>query len=602
MLCYLLQEAPTKNYFYNTTADKGHRNMKGIHTVKQKVDRDSITNEAVMLLGTKADALRAQTEKFYEGLADNPLHDEAYMEVIKRGLKLKSTSDLFTEEERAFFQEIDRAEADARRLFSELCDERRSIERAIESESMYADTIRPQGESLSELAEKNENDQGAMADIIAQLMETRTLATGIGWERYEALLHKNYRRITSEVRAIVKELKAVTFIEKESIKLEFPKALHIQLETDYYEANTLLALPDAVSLEATEEVLQPLLYHHRKALEASNYSTTFIDTLINSKCKELAKSAEISIDEDTFGIFTTSVDRYTFTKDKVSNHLTELTVGETEVTVESQKDRKKGKEIVTLVTLNFDELSEGEDGIKKLKALDNMDRVLLDALVSVWVSAEASGELRDKTAVTTLQTLYRIITKNPNSRLDAEKEQDLVDRLHKLTSAIISINAEAESKYYKELVNFERSGALVSVVIDRAVINGNVVDNAVYIMRLDKSPLYTYAKLKNQIASVPLKQLDTKARYKTEETIAIERYLISRIESIPRLSNEILINKLFEEVGIYEKDYKNFKKKRSETIKKIEDILKGYMETKYIKRYSIESKGRKQYYKIVIHK
>lgn len=574
------------------------------YEVRHNVNMDIITNESVLLLGSKADALRAQAESYYSELADNPLHDEAYMEILKRGLKLKKESSLFNEEERAFFNAIDLAEDEARRLFADLCREKDSIDRAVKTDSMYADTLRPQGESLPELAERNANEQGAVSDIIANLLETRSIATGIGWERYEALLYKNYKRTTKEIRAIVKELKAVTFLEKESVKLEFPKALHIQYETEHYEANSLLVLPDEVSLEYVQEILTPLLYHHKKALEKSEYSTSLLGTLLNSKTKELAKSAEINIVGDELAeLYSIAVENYSFTKDKVSNQLTKLKDGvERKLALENQKDKKKGAEITTLVTLNFKDLSEGEGGIKKLKYLDNMDRELLNAVVSVWESANINGEIVKGEAVTTLQTLYRIITKNPNSRLDAKTEQDLVDRLMKLTSAVIAINAEAESKYYKALTNFERSGALVSVVVDRAIINGNSVENAVRIMRLDKSPLYTYAKLKNQIATVPLNLLDTKAVNKTPENIAIESYLISRIESIGHLSNEILISTLLEEVGIFEKDYKDFKDKRKQVIKKVDALLKGYKDNRYIRGYEFKSGKRMKYYKIVIHR
>ena len=560
--------------------------------------------EQIQRITETAKALRTKLETLYSELPDNPLLDAEQTDIIKRGLKLKKEADIFTDEERAFFYEIDRADSEARQLLSDLIEEKKQIERAEKRDAFYESPMRIF--SLSDILDENATDMETATAIITDIQELRALSTGIGWGRYEALLHKNYKRITAEIRAIVKELKAVKFVETEHMKLEFPNAIHIQFETDYYRAESLLLLPEKPTHEETAEMLAPLLYHHRKALEESEYSTSLIDTLIRSKSKELAKAADVSIQGDAFSeIFTTSVDTYTFTKDKVSNQLTKLVAGkERKLALESQKDRKKGKgtEITTLVTLNFDELSEGEDGIKKLKSLDNMDRVLIDALFSVWLSAESNGELINGIAVTTLQVLYRIITKNPNSRLDAAKEQDLIDRLHKLNSAGIKINAKAESKYYEGLTNFERSGQLASTVIDRAIINGNTVDNAVYINPIYKNPLYTYAKIKNQIASVPLKQLDTKGRYKTEETIAIESALIRRIEAIGRLSNEILIDNLLEEAGITKESYKNFKKKRSETIKKIEDILKGYVVNGYIKKYSITPRGRLQYYKIIIHK
>ena len=232
---------------------------------------------------------------------------------------------------------------------------------------------------------------------------------------------------------------------------------------------------------------------------------------------------------------------------------------------------------------------------------------MLNAVTSVWVSAFNNGEIYNGEAITTLQTLYRIMTKNPNSRLDSpEKEKELADRLMRLNATNMTINAEAEFGAYPELKKqrnrLERRGSLAQIVIDRATVNGNTVYNAVRISNHHRTPLYTYAKLKNHIASVPLKYLDTKASNKNNETIAIESYLISRIEAIDHISNVVLIDTLLEKVGIFEKDYKNFKKKRSEVVKKIDKLLAGYVSTGYIKRYEFQAGRRRPYYKVVIYK
>ena len=66
--------------------------------------------------------------------------------------------------------------------------------------------------------------------------------------------------------------------------------------------------------------------------------------------------------------------------------------------------------------------------------------------------------------------------------------------------------------------------------------------------------------------------------------------------------NEIVIDKLLGEAGIEPYKYKNFKKKRSDVCKKIDQLLTGYVNTGYIRKYSIVAKGRKRYYKIIIDK
>ena len=562
--------------------------------------------EQIYNIKEHAEALRSHMEQMYGELPDNPLHDAEYIDILRKGLKLKKEADIFTEEERAFFDEIDKADEEARQILSDLFKEKAQIEKAEKTEAFYATSLRVL--SLSELAEENASDTEIVTSVITDLLETRTLSTGIGWPRYEAMLKGQYKRTIDEAKAIVRELQAVKFLENGKIKLEFPNALYIKYETEYYTAESLVALPDKPTYEVTEETLKPLLYHHRKALEESNYSSSALETAIHSKSKKLATTAKISIDSEAFSSrYTTAPSAYTFTKDKVSNSLTKLEKGTQEVGVESQKDKKKGKEITTLVTLDFDELANGEKGIKRLKSLDIMDRELLNAVVSVWESAAANGEIVNGEATTTLQTLYRILTKNPGSRLDnPEKEKELSDRLMKLNAANIAINAEAEFDTYPALKKgrkaLERRGSLVSIVIDKATVNGNTVYNTVRIMRLDRSPLYTYAKLKGHIASVPLKLLDTKAVNKNDETIAIEGYLIRRIEAIERISNGIVIDTLLEEVGIHEKDYKDFRGKRFKVIRKIDELLAGYVSTGYIKKYEFKAKGRIQYYKVNIYK
>ncbi len=567
----------------------------------------TMTNaEQIQRIIDTATALRTKMECLYNELPNNPLLDEERRDMLKRGLKLKKEADFFTEDERKFFDEIDKADNEARQILSDLLKEKDQIEKAEKRESFYAESFRVL--SLSQIMEENASDTEKVTAAITDLTELRSLATGIGWDRYDALLHKNYSRIMAEARAIVKELKAVKFVETAGFKLEVPSALLIKYETDSFTAESITALPDSPTKEAVIEVLESLLYHHRKALKESNYKTSQLDTLISSKSKELVESAEISIDEDTFtSLYTTSVETYTLTKDKVSNQLTKLVAGTNAVATESQRDRKKGKEITTYVTLDFDELEE--NGVKKIKNLDNMDRELLTAVVSVWESASLNNEVVNGEAVTTLQTLYKIITKNPNSKLDTpEKEKNLADRLMKLNSTNMTINADEEFGYYPALkgAKLERRGSLISVVIDRATVNGNTVYNAVRIIKLNRSPLYTYAKLKKQMTSIPLKQLDTKARNMNEETIILSGCLIRRIEQIKRndrgqlIMNEIVIDKLLNEAGIEPDKYKNFKKKRSDVCKKIDQLLSGYVSTGYIKKYSIVAKGRKQYYKIVI--
>lgn len=566
------------------------------------------TAEALQELKIELNELSKRLEDYYGELPDNPFTDEEYMSIIKGGLRLMPTADIFTDEERAFFYQIDEADLDGRQLLSDLIEEKKQIEKAEKNDRFYESPIRLM--SLSDIMAENANSIDDVNDIITQIVELKSLATGIGWPRYEALLHKQYRRTMSEIRAIVKELKVVSLLETDKLKLDFPSGLHIQFETDYYKAESLMMLPDAPSFEAVEEMLRVLLYHHKKALIISEYSTSELDTQIKNKCKSLAKSNNVRLDDDiSQSVFTPSFDTYTFTKDIVSRELTTLNHKEEKpIPQELQVPGKKEKqEVTTFVTIAFEELADAGNGLEKLKSLDNIDKALLNAITSVWQSAYNADAIHNGEAVTTLQTLYRIMTKNPNSRLDSpEKEKELVDRLMRLTTTSLIINAEAEFGAYPELkkqrTRLERGGSLAQIVVDRATVNGNTVYNAVRISNHHRTPLYTYAKLKNQLVSVPLKLLDTKASNKNNETIAIEEYLIDRIEAEKTLANGILIDTILDNVGIHEKDYKNFKKKRSEVVKKIDKLLAGYVSTGYIKKYKFQAGHRRPYYKVFIYK
>lgn len=565
--------------------------------------------EQIQSIKERAEALRAEMESRYSELEDNPLQSKEHTEMLKSGLRLKKESEIFTPEERDFFDRIDATDDEARQILSNLSSEKVQLEKAKETDSMYETPIRVL--PLSDLIEENANDTEIIYSVIADLMETRNLATGIGWGRYETLLQGNTERIIAEVKAIINAFEAVSFIETDSIRMEVPYGLYISFEADYYQAEHITLLPESpktADQNNIEDTIYLFLYHHRKCLEGDSKSLALVDQLVEKKLRELATTPATEIEEASY--VTSAIDNFVFAKDKISNNLTRLKSGRPfEIEVESARDRKKGKELITRVQLDFKPADAGITVLSPDTKITPEDRELLWAIFSVWETAAQNGELVDGTAVTTLQKLYRVYTKNPQARLDPSKEEDLSQQiLLTLNRAALDINATAESAYYSDLVDFNRQGPLTSIYFDKARVNGVLVANAVHIVRLDLSPLYSYAKAKGQLVTVPLKMLDAKAAnskakvVKTDDAVTIEGYLIRRIESIPHISNVILIDTLLDEVGIYKENYSNFNKKRSETVKKIENILNGYVDTGYIKSFKFKSKGRIRYYSVVIEK
>ena len=274
---------------------------------------------------------------------------------------------------------------------------------------------------------------------------------------------------------------------------------------------------------------------------------------------------------------------YVFPIDPISRKITELEVSnETEITnkidVTGKKDKKKGKEdIITYVTLKnelYDDLG--------ITNIDDFDTAVMEAIITEWENGET---------ITTPQSLYRIMTKNFNSRISEEKEEQILESLKKLRTYNIIINADEEAKYYPSLKLKSLEGTLISTSVFKGIYNRK--EATLISIELKYSPLYIYAKEKKQLCSVPFNCLTTNKVNKNAETIKIERFLISRIESIPRLSNKITLETIFKEAGIKEACTDPTKRKR--TIKKIKELLDGYIETGYIKGYTVNIKGKAQH-------
>lgn len=567
----------------------------------------------------------SQLEKEAEQMLTATADDE-YMSAITSGLQLKTTADLFTKSERNLLGRVEKLQRESFRLLELIQDEALALIKAEREAQGYESRI---GEPIEVLRKRNQKDHMEASDIVSRATKLSSIAKANGWNRYTEMLKKNPDRALKEAKAIVDSLniiEAINPIPNVDTMFQFPQALHAEIETDTYIQRRRYLTPQPFSEMSKAEqtaavsfMLSPLLYHHRKALEEDIAKTALLNSYIEQKRTLLASEPTTEVDADNFASYlTSSIDTYSFPHDKISNHLTRLIKGETQpLALENRNDKKKGNEITTNVTLDFDTIENSSELMGNWQAIDPYDREIINAIFTIWIEKCKRGEIVDGEAITTLQTIYRVLAKDSTGtlRLPKEKESELEERLMKLNSAKLYINADAEVKYYKALGEesvkavLERKGQLMSIVMDKAKINGALVDNVVHIIRLDLSPLYLYAKIKGQIESVPIKKLDAKSVdhnaktiVKTAETISVEGYLIRRITAMEHISSTIVIDTILNEVGIYKQNYSNFNKKRSETIKKIENILNGYVRTGYIKSFEFKSKGRVRYYSVVIKK
>lgn len=555
-------------------------------------------------------------QPYIDTLKAHPLYDESFAENVSGRLYMKHTNKLdeedigkhplpfMAEDEYNLFIDCSMFWRDVYRVYTDAVVTKINASKQLTDSKDYAEglILDPDAQPLEEVLKDAEQAEEEAQALMRSVEDLRLQLSLLAWVRYiESFAgDQAQKKIMSDIKLIARGIERPFIYLIDEHDPEKGRMYQIDIDHEYFAGKEPVFVPHNINDrpfnrdELTED-LMPLFYYHLRALDYYKLPKKQANKTIDAAFTRLWGATEIK------NYTTSAVDVFYFTKDKVSNQLTLL---EPEITrtlgLESKKDKRKNHQIDVYVTLRFDELEESLQGniaLVSLNKLDSADRQVLDALVTVWANGEKT---------TTVQSIYRIITKNPNSRITPEKEEEILDRLRKLSRTHIKIDASAEAQYYGELRG-TIEGAIASVTIDTAYVNNKLTYNAVHILDLNMSPVYRYAKIKEQIASVPFKMLDTKSANKNDETIDIERYLIDRIEAIYKdkktgkiVGDTILIEKIFEAAGIYEEGQKDFKKKKQRTIKKITGLLDGYIETGYIKSYKINSKGKVKNYSITI--
>lgn len=533
-----------------------------------------------------------------------PLREQIQSEIEARGIERvtndmhsflapKLSSELFSEI-RGLAKEYERHNYNAMRIYSDATAELRNVRSAIQRGLFYMDMIRAEDsldfDELQKIAKDNVDNAYRLISEVGECYSDLCL---LAWNIYfteldtESLLNE-IKTIARAFHTIEENIDAEGFTAVGETNTNITADIntpYISGTPSYIMPGNHFSLPLSKQREVLNSMLEPMFEEYltaitarqdaRKTAEANDAISKMLDRLSDSK-----------------NILTVKPDTFYATIDKVGNQLSLLTPNEEwSIRVENQKDKKKGLALRTKVLLTFnDERDENN--------IDRLDEELWNVIFTLWETAKQIGAVQNGTVVTTLQTIYQLLTKNHNSRIDEDREIDLIDRLLKLNGANLNINATEEGAYYQDLKEFERRGSILNIVIDGAIVNGTYVKNAVHIIRLDLSPRYLYAKIKNSITSTPMAQLSTHAKSKTDENILIEAYLRMRIETAEGQGTLIRTDAILEHAGIDYSAYKNPKDKKKRTIKKITDALEGFKENGYIGGWHWNAKSRDKYYSI----
>lgn len=265
--------------------------------------------------------------------------------------------------------------------------------------------------------------------------------------------------------------------------------------------------------------------------------------------------------------------------DAITNHLPVL---------KDQKDIKVGSRgnqpIKTAVTLDLPEHMKIEGGA----ILSTYDKSILNGVTSLLESGNA---------VFSIPMLYHAMTGKQNPTVDESLSEEICGKLEKMRRMMISIDLTEESRarYITDengdpldIENLTIEGYLLPLNKITGVINGKKTE---LFQLIQTPPLYSYSKLRRQLASVPIQLLNAPLN-NNSTTIPLKTYLLQRIELMKNKKNNIhshtiLFDSIYEELG--DQDAGKTRKMRIRTY--TTTILDYLQQNGYISGYEIFKKG-----------
>lgn len=265
---------------------------------------------------------------------------------------------------------------------------------------------------------------------------------------------------------------------------------------------------------------------------------------------------------------------------KIWNLLKEDTQGQLTFAMENKTDKRKGRNIDLLYSIDFNDLGKDITITKRLLPFDKRVYIAVSALFNAG-----------NTTIALTQIYYAMgYTGRPGTN-DLEK---INNSITKMMGAKIYVNNTDEANQYN-YPKFVYDGALLPIERVSAVHNGQLVDAAINIFR--EPPVITFARQRNQITTIAVKMLQSPVS-KTDANLQIEDYLIERIAQAKNGSGQrrILYKTLYAHIGLENETKTNQKNIKKRTPGKVEKYLKYYQKCGWISRYTMETDGITVYF------
>ncbi len=257
------------------------------------------------------------------------------------------------------------------------------------------------------------------------------------------------------------------------------------------------------------------------------------------------------------------------------------------VKVNVSRGKSPKKRVETLLYIDFNDAKVNGLNISHEDRLTPYDREVHNAVATLV----AAGNICINPYM-----IFQVLSGNSSDKtksgMSPETRENIVKSLNKMRFTNVKINASAEVKAGMIL-----EGSIESYLIPakrtEAMLNGQIIKDCIYLY--DMLPLFNYAGMKNQIASVDVKMLDTPLA-NTSENIVLKCYVLKRILSISNEKNNmhdaIRYSTVYEYLDIQAPNKDLLNHKRKQIRDKIRKLLNYWKGEKLIKDYREEKEGR----------
>ena len=272
--------------------------------------------------------------------------------------------------------------------------------------------------------------------------------------------------------------------------------------------------------------------------------------------------------------------KYIMQVDALTNHLATLD-SETKIRVGGPA----GHPVLTTVTLDMPDHMRIDGG----GSLSIYDKSIINGVTSLIESGNT---------VFSIPMLYHAMTGKQNPTVDEQLYEELTQKMEKMRRMMLSIDLteEHEAHYVTsedgtplKIEDVQLEGYLLPLNKITGKVNGKRTE---LYQIIQYPPLYSYSKMKRQLASVKISLLGAPVN-NNSTTIPLKTYLLQRVELMRNKHNKmsssvILYDSIYDELGA--NDTSKTRKIRIRTYTEI--ILGHFISENYIRGYTVFKRGR----------